>query len=408
MNTQLLNKKILDIMVGAVLILFSGNALQTMSSYTTYVALFAALIAFPFVAFEIMSKKINAMRLAFIVFSLMLMLTAIKELGTAFLTYLLIGAIMLVAYRITRSYTFEEFANSFLRVMTFVTFVSLICYTLLNTTDIMELLPRVTNVNDVEYGIGVIFNYIVAVPERNCGMFWEPGIFATFLSIALVIEIAFNKGKISKFRLVVYAAGIITANSTAGFILLLLCAILLLIKNRSDHLLYYISVGFVVLLLVLSPFIIYNLDAIISGSFLADNEYIQKLLSENLKEQTRLSAFAENIRVFLDNPFFGNGIAPTEEQSNLVSDTSTSTYLLSAFGILGIFYTVFLLYGIVRQNKLNTLSKIILVVIVLFIINKEPHQQIMFTWCFIFYLLKNDELCLNDERRDGNAQVETA
>ena len=35
----------------------------------------------------------------------------------------------------------------------------------------------------------VVFNYIKKIPERNCGMFWEPGLFATHLAIATVFEL---------------------------------------------------------------------------------------------------------------------------------------------------------------------------------------------------------------------------
>lgn len=405
MTSNNLNKRVLYIATAAVVILFSGHALQTILPYTVYMILMAAAVTFPFTAQEIVQKNLNMPRWALLALTVMVGLTLIRVLGASFLTYAFMLAVIFVAYRVSESFEFEDVMSIFLSTMTFVTLVSLVGYILVNTGGTLSFLPVYKNFNGIEYAVGIVFNYILSAPERNCGMFWEPGMFATLLTYAIVVEIAFNKSKPRLFRLIVYSAGILTANSTAGFVLLALALILLIARNRNDKHLYYIASGLVLLVLILSPIVILNLDTIINSTFLGQNQYIQKLLSENLKEQTRIMSFATNFEIFLENPFFGAGIIPNEMQNKYVADTSTSTFLLASFGILGALYTVYLIYGVLRQKNLNTLSKIIVVVILLIIVNKEPHHQILFTWCLIFFMLKSDELSVTTrkERSDEDA-----
>lgn len=408
MNSEKLNRRVAAISAAAIAVLFSGHALQTILPYTTYIILMAAAVTLPFTANDIARKNLNLARSALLAITAMTALTLIKELGQYYLTYAFMLAIVFVAFRITQSYSFDTVMNIFLKLMTLVTLVSLVCYILLNTTSMLDWLPRYENVNGAEYGVGVIYNYIVDVPERNCGMFWEPGMFATFLTYSIVLEIAFNKGKIHVFRLVVYSFGIITANSTAGFVLLLLAAVLLLARSSSDKVRYYIGSGIVIFILVFAPIVIANLDNIINSSSLAGNPYIQKLLSDNLTQTSRTVAFSVNIKIFLQNPLLGAGIIPSEEQIRVVADTSTSTFLLAAFGIPGILYTIFLIKGILRQQDLNILTKVILVAIFIIIVNKEPHQQILFTWCLIFYMLDNDHLTINSSKEIIDEDTEKA
>jgi hypothetical protein len=56
-------------------------------------------------------------------------------------------------------------------VITVTTVIALICYILLQTTDVLADLPALKNGNDVQYRFALIYNFIEIIPERNCGMF---------------------------------------------------------------------------------------------------------------------------------------------------------------------------------------------------------------------------------------------
>lgn len=76
-----------------------------------------------------------------------------------------------------------------------ITAISLVGYYLVNYTTLLSGLPRMINSNESEYTVGYIFNYITRMPERNCGVFWEPGVFASFLCTAMLYEILFSSQK---------------------------------------------------------------------------------------------------------------------------------------------------------------------------------------------------------------------
>ena len=96
------------------------------------------------------------------------------------------------------------------------------------------------------------------------------------------------------------------------------------------------------------------------------------------------------------------GYVHSMDNIKFVADTSTSTYLLSAFGVLGAFYTIAIIYGILRQKNVGIISKILILIIALLIVNKEPHLQNVFTWILIFYLVggaSQNDLYDKEERK---------
>ena len=371
MNKTISKHQLKGAIWASILILFSGHALQSVYEYFNFLLIIIATLGFFFLFPDLMKKRSDLLQRAFIIFIVMVALTAIKDLGRGIGSYIIFASVIIIAMWIVKIFSFDEVRDAFLSVMTFTTCVALVGYFLVNNTEFLSFLPTVTNANGVEYGMGIVFNYIKTVPERNCGMFWEPGIFATFLAVSIVFEVLLKRTKANIFHVVLFSIGIITANSAAGFALLPFCLLLFLSKSKKDKWLYYFGAGIAAFLVLLLPIVLLNLDSIIQNSFLGDNEYIQKLLTENLKEQSRLRAITHNISVFLDNPFLGAGIRGAEGQIAHVSDTSTSTYLMSVYGILGASYTIFWIIGVFRQKNLNLITKLLVLLIFFIIVNNK-------------------------------------
>ena len=129
-----------------------------------------------------------------------------------------------------------------------------------------------------------------------------------------------------------------------------------------------------------------------------NNPYLAKLSSEHIASSERGFAFIHNIGIFAENPLLGAGFKITDSMMQHYADTSTTTYFMSLFGIMGVSYTVFWIIAVLRQKKLNLYSKILVLIVILSIINKEPHGLILFTWCTLFYLLsteRNKDACRN-------------
>lgn len=369
-----------------VITLFSGHAFQTILSFKDYVLFGACAVA---LVCLLVNRKIFALSLpkgALLLFLGMVLCTFIVSLGGGWWSYLLLTAMLIVSYTVTEYFTFRDVVKVYVNIMTVVSVTALVGYILVQNTNVLNVLPTMTNANGVDYGVGILFNYILVTPERNCGMFWEPGLFATHLTIAMVIEIL-RPQKTSFWRLLLFSACVFTANSSAGFVLWFLCMLLLLVKS-SDRKLGPLPGILSIAVLGAAIVLILNFDTILSSTALSDNEYFGKLSSDSVEGSSRALAFAHNFELFASNPIFGAGFSAATSNMANVADTSTPTYLLSVFGLPAILYTVFWVYGIAKLRGVNIFSKIVILVIAFVILNKEPHYQILFTWCLLFYLLK--------------------
>uniref|UniRef100_UPI000FF138CB hypothetical protein n=1 Tax=Exiguobacterium sp. AM39-5BH TaxID=2292355 RepID=UPI000FF138CB len=108
-----------------------------------------------------------------------------------------------------------------------ISIISLFGYYLVNIqkSSFMQSLPEFLNLNNVPYQGVYLFFYIPWIPERNLGIFWEPGLFATFLVIGLLFELFFNNKKISIFRVIIFSLTIFTTQSSAGYLLLFIVSV---------------------------------------------------------------------------------------------------------------------------------------------------------------------------------------
>lgn len=370
------------------IILNSGHALITIIPQLRYLTLIFSVMFFIPIFITYDKKKLNIYLVAYLMLVSMCILTLIFS-GIDNLTYYIIFiSTITFAFGITLIYDFKDVVNIFLKIMVFISIISLIGYFLVNNTTLLNMLPIYNNINNVEYRIGLVFNYITIIPKRNCGMFWEPGLFATYLILALIFELIFKEEKISKFRVILFTLCILTTNSSAGYALLAFIFIIIFLnknKNEINNKLYYISY---IILFVAGILVIFNYSKIIESTEFHSNEVFAKLISANIIESTRYRAINHNLSMFMKNPIFGNGIVKSLETVKYVSDTSTSTFMLNIFGILGIQYSIYIIYGVLKITKKTIYNKVILLVILLAIINKEPHEGIVFTWCILFYLLK--------------------
>jgi hypothetical protein len=65
--------------------------------------------------------------------------------------------------------------------------------------------------------------------------------------------------------------------------------------------------------------------------------------------------------------------------------TSTSAFLLAAFGIWGASYTLHWIAAVLKQRAMPVMIRSFILVMVLCIVNKEPHYSMLMTYCIMFY-----------------------
>jgi hypothetical protein len=273
--------------------------------------------------------------------------------------------------------------------------ISLIGYFILNYTNISIPLTTFKNINEVEYYNGIIYFAIKSFSvwgndgfDRNIGAFWEPGVFATFILVAIILEL-WNTEQTSKFTIFLFTITLFTTKSTFAYLMILPIGISFISVNNVGR---YREVIFNFILLVSFFLIFFNFILILEKLNTISPGIFGKLITESTSVNERIESPLTNLHIFKDYPILGAGIGNTENlYSSLTSgsQTSSSTYFLASFGILGIFYSLFFIYGILIYNTVNLTSRFMFLVIILSQINKEPHMYFTATFILLFYFLYN-------------------
>lgn len=389
-----IQNKIFIVLLTLCVTLSSGYALSTVNLNYYYVEFILFYIFLYKIILYFNVKKIDFFIYSFLSLILMISIPFIIHGAENFTVYSSYLFKIVIAFGIVISFEFSDFSLYFRKLMLIISLISLLGYYLLNVENsaFLTSLPEYINLNDAIYKSAYVYFYIPWISERNMGIFWEPGLFATFLILSLIFEIFSDKKK-SKFRVLVYCVTLITTTSSAGYLLLFILFFMWIIKFLTEKS-FEFKKYFTPLILTLSIIILLNYQKIIYGLNLQNNKIFSKLVGENLVEQTRVSAPKFNIQMFAENPLFGNSLNFITENISFVADTSTNTFALSMFGVLGIQYSLFWIYGLFREKSIFNIDvlslKILMLLMFLIILNKEPHLGNLFTWCILFYMLKPD------------------
>lgn len=371
--------------------LFSGSPYTTINTDLSMLTVLIAFAILPIMLF-FRREKNGKLLLALLLISIMILISMISHSEFYSRAYWRLLAVVIIVSYLIEKYGFRNIVKVYLDIMFFVSIISLIGYLLLNFTSLLNNLPSVTNINGVEYGVGIIFNYIKALPKRNCGIFWEPGIFASYLALAIAFESIINSNSISWFRVLVFVVSIITTTSSAGYVLLIFSLSIVLL--RGSKLSGYKKLLAIIVVIAIA-IVAFNIDNIILNTSLAQNKYLIKLTSDRMNQSSRITSIYHNLSIFRKRVLFGAGINSVLNQMSSWADISTSTYMLSIFGVMGSLYTLFIIYGIFSQKNINIFVKLFFFFILISIVNKEPHINIMFTWIIILGMLSDkNAICI--------------
>lgn len=379
--------------------LFSGSPYTTINTEISMLPIVLALAVLPYI-FLIKKQHTKGLILSLASIFIMILIPMIWHSEFQSRIYWRVLATAIIAFYLLEKYGLDNIIKVYLKAMVIISIASLIGYMLLNCTSLLNNLPTAKNINGVEYGIGILFNYIKVYPERNCGVFWEPGIFASYLSLAIVFESTTKSKSVSWFRILLFVVSIITTTSSAGYALLVLTIGIILL--RDSQLSGYKKILAICIIIIIGVTAL-NIDNIILNTSLSNNAYLIKLTSERLKQSSRITAIYHNLSIFCKNPLFGAGISNVLSQMSSWADISTITYMLSIFGVLGSLYTLFIVYGIFSQKQINIFVKLLFFFVLVAIVNKEPHINIMFTWIIILGMVSNRKALCDDKYDDSLA-----
>ena len=381
----------------------SGFMLSTTNSIGIILDMFFAMIFLIPVMYNLFNVRLRFVQYSLILTIVFTLITFIIYRFNPVGAYFGIIFKSIVAMGIVLTYNFRSVVYFFKKYLSVIAIVSLIGHYFIVTNIIPVDMKIIYNINEVPYNVSFPFFSLVWLPEKNIGIFWEPGLFASFLILGLVLEISFKSNeKISYFRIFLFIFTIFTTKSSAGYGLLLFVLLLYLIeivnstKKKYKYIIYLFLVFPVILIIIFYPlfFNILNFEQI---------DILSKLMPEELINQSRYLSIKHNISVFLTMPIFGVGFSNASNLMRHVADTSSTTFLISVFGVPGSLYTIMWIYGIIKNPLLKKNISIIIFLIILLIINKEPHYIILFTWILLYYFIYISSIDYTVEVQDANA-----
>lgn len=234
---------------------------------------------------------------------------------------LLVGA--LIVYGADKKFVFYYF-----KVISIFAFVSIPFYLTQFVIDVPSLPEMVPTFSPTDALRSVFFHtYITTAPNRNAGLFWEPGAFQGFLNLALFLA-PFKKDFILRYKWHFFAIclAIVTTLSTTGYIVFFLVLFLKVLLLRRSSAWKPFLLATIPVVAVFSYVTFDHLGAKIAdeiewadsaevdfnpsrlGSFLFDLHYIEKrpLTGNGFVEETR---YADHPYLRGENLGHGNGFS---------------------------------------------------------------------------------------------------
>lgn len=239
------------------------------------------------------------------------------------------------------------------------------------------------------YNLGLAFVNLRGSLIRNMGIFWEPGVFQTYLVFALLGEIFILKDS-NKIRIWVFLITIITTWSTTGLInAVILLVIYVIYKNihkRNKYIKIFMALAVLIsFLATIYTFLPHEIQHAFFGKIIS---FINSDRSDVTSAYVRFTSFTYPLKAFLSSPITGvgyKGLVNSVLPAGHGMVTNTLVNWFTAYGIL--FGTIALsgIYGLSRRmvDKSKLLRLLIIFVLLLSVISQ---QYLRNTSIFIFIL----------------------
>lgn len=284
----------------------------------------------------------------------------------------------------------KDFVTSFTRIMYFLSCYSIVVFFLSIIFSKFPLLfPKIIDGRSSAHWM--IFAFIRPatkwVTVRNQSIFWEPGVFQTYLILAFLLEVSLY-GLVRKKYIIAYILALVTTMSTTGYIALLLAIIVWLVEINQKGKLKHIKIIISFIVIISTCLLIFSI--LPQGHANRTFDKIKDLLngdSSNISVIARIESVLNTFRAVALNPIIGIG-------SHGLSTLSASSYGMLTFtpgnwmGRYGLFFGILANLGFVQLFDTMYKSshvKWLVAVIFLLIISTEAYTSNAVIWTFIFY-----------------------
>lgn len=319
------------------------------------------------------------------------------------INYSLGQVLLLSCFLLLAIATKESLLEKLVFLMTIIATYSIIIYALCSffqpikdylLNEVSYRFPSIGVENAIQEGGGinfVIYNFQqvseFAAFFRNCGPFWEPGMFAVFLDLALFVNIFILHGK--RFVNFILIVALLTTMSTGGYVCGLFILFAYAMLERRNVFISLLSI----ILFVIFTYYFFETD------FLGDKLLYQMTNATLGDDTSRFGALKTHFKMFIDNPLWGYyGIKGYVVDDRSVLASGLLIPLSSrGFFVGGLYY--YLLYkASVNYSLYYSQSKRTGVFLFVFILLLSISQTILLTSCIYVFIYAGLLLKQNSKR----------
>lgn len=360
-------------------LLFGTNINEDMVQISKYVSIIIAVIL---LLFAIIRKPVMDFKtsLIFSILSINLLLACFIN-GEPVYNYVYRLILIITAYLFTWLIERELFLGAFELFMRIIALSSIVIYIIyLAVPDILNILPKIINSNEIVYHNAVLSVIHATSNIRSYGIFREPGIFAIFLLFALYI-LLFEKANYKILYVFIYVIAIILTFSTTGYLLLGMMLLVYIIMKRDTN-----KANKTFLLIA-------SLTALISMLILTDLLYSDSRVFNKLNTLTtgsagaRIDSFFMNFRILLDYPLFGAGAYKVSDLFLEISMKDNTNTFLGMFSSYGVIFSGIVLYSyyLFLKQKNNIIISISIFLLFFLMLSSESLLNNVVFYIIAFY-----------------------
>ena len=378
--------------------------------FWVHVATLLLLVAY----FLVITKKIRISFFRYVAGLLVLhIFTLLITRDIDYLKFFYSSILLILSALVVTNISFNNFVDSYLKVLYFLSVFSIVVFLISQFTPaVLGVFPEIINESGIRYsflGFGVVQKVSEISIFRMYSVFREPGVFGSFLSLAILLELFLKRAE-SKKRLVAFLVAVVLTFSTGADIAVSLLFVLFfaekILKKRYPR---TRKRNGIVWISILSLFVLlFSVEIGISKIF---DVVFKKLLVDNSSRDARFGSVAANLRIFFRSPLWGNGWSFVQDnflffaEKGLYDSKHNTNTLLKYLAIYGFFPFSCICWGIYRFFKL--ISKhfsmcAVLVFLWAIILSNEDFTLNVLFYVFPFYgaIGSVDGLKL-DEKRDA-------
>ena len=361
-----------------------------------------ALLLMTFVYLAIKTKELSKQLIFFtLVLAVMMVLTQAVNRDTEYIKYIYNIFVLALCLLFSNYFERNRFFNAFVGTLYYIALFAIIFFVLWNVASpMLRRLPGIVNESGMRfyfYGLGFLGNVRAGTIQRMYGIFREPGVFACYLALAMIIQLFFID-RLNIKRVLVLAIAAVLTFSTAAYIVVAVVLIGYFLKQafqKREKRHEKVWTLLAVLLVVLSAIVIWI------GPERIMNLVFNKLKATNSSRDSRFGSIEANLRMFLQNPILGKGWNYVELNFSRYAGASiyqgnhnTNTFLkiLALYGIVPfscIFYGVYRFFR--RESKAVFWGLFLTAMWMVALSNEDFSVNILF-YLLPMYGIKKDEI----------------